>query len=249
MPKIFDAHFHIIDPKYPLIENQGFIPEPFKISDYQQKTAGYELRGGAVVSGSFQGYDQTYLLEALRVLGPQFAGVTQLRPDISDREILTLAQAGVKAVRLNMKRGGASVLAELEATAKRVNALAGWHVELYIDAKDLPDISHVLKKLSAVSIDHLGLSEEGLPHLLRLVEKGIKVKATGFGRCDFHLAAAVSAIYEVNPEALMFGTDLPSTRAPRPFQHEDVILIQNTLSAEAAANVLYRNAEAWYLRG
>ena len=31
--KIFDAHFHIIDPDFPLIANQGFLPEPFQASD------------------------------------------------------------------------------------------------------------------------------------------------------------------------------------------------------------------------
>ena len=34
--------------------------------------------GGAVVSGSFQGFDQSYLLDALDQLGPSFVGVTQL---------------------------------------------------------------------------------------------------------------------------------------------------------------------------
>jgi len=29
-------------------------------------------------------------------------------------------------------------------------------------------------------------------------------------------------IHRVNPEALMFGTDLPSTRAKRPFDLKDV---------------------------
>jgi len=25
--KIFDAHFHLIDPQFPIIENQGFLPD------------------------------------------------------------------------------------------------------------------------------------------------------------------------------------------------------------------------------
>ncbi len=30
---IFDAHFHIIAPEFPLIENKGFLPEYFTISE------------------------------------------------------------------------------------------------------------------------------------------------------------------------------------------------------------------------
>src|SRR5699024_10474397 len=81
----------------------------------------------------------------------------------------------------------------------------------YIDAKYLRDISSTIEMLPAVSIDHLGLSEEGLPHLLKLVDKGMRVKATGFGRVELNVENALKSIYDVNPDALMFGTDLPST--------------------------------------
>ena len=83
----------------------------------------------------------------------------------------------------------------------------GWHSELYIDAKELPEIAATIEALPAISIDHLGLSEEGLPHLLRLVDKGVRVKATGFGRVELDVKHALQAIYNVNPDALMFGTD------------------------------------------
>ncbi len=32
--KIFDSHFHIIDPKYPLFENNGYLPPKFTIENY-----------------------------------------------------------------------------------------------------------------------------------------------------------------------------------------------------------------------
>lgn len=60
--KLFDAHFHIIDPAHPLVANHGFTPDPFEVTDYRAATAaprlpGFEVAGGAVVSGSFQAYD------------------------------------------------------------------------------------------------------------------------------------------------------------------------------------------------
>jgi predicted TIM-barrel fold metal-dependent hydrolase len=75
---LFDAHFHLIDPAYPVIPNDGFVPEPFTVSDYRHRVAPYRITGGAVVSGSFQGFDQEYLIAALRQLGSGWVGVTQL---------------------------------------------------------------------------------------------------------------------------------------------------------------------------
>jgi len=44
----------------------------------------------------------------------------------------------------------------------------------------------------------------------------------------------------------MFGTDLPSTRAPRPYPDSDYTLVLETLGEEKAANVFYKNAIEFY---
>jgi hypothetical protein len=44
----------------------------------------------------------------------------------------------------------------------------------------------------------------------------------------------------------MFGTDLPSTRAPRPYQDDDYTLVLETLGEEKAVNVFYKNAIEFY---
>ncbi|TMW70102.1 amidohydrolase family protein [Alteribacter natronophilus] len=243
---IFDAHLHIVDPRYPLTENHGFLPDAFTADDYLNSVSRLHVIGGAVVSGSFQGHDQAYLTAALKKLGPAFRGVTQLPADTSDEEIVRLDRAGVTAVRFNVMRGGTGVLESLEQTAHRVYGLAGWHTELYIDSRDLEELAPLLESLPAVSVDHLGLSKEGLPRLIRLAEKGVRVKATGFGRVDFDVGTAVKAIHRANPEVLMFGTDLPSTRAPRPFREEDAELIREVLGEKEAGRVLFENGARWY---
>jgi predicted TIM-barrel fold metal-dependent hydrolase len=124
--------------------------------------------------------------------------------------------------------------------------LVGWHVELYVDARELHELQGTLLRLPAVSIDHLGLSKEGFPTLLRLAGKGIKVKATGFGRVDFPVGQALQAIHAANPQALMFGTDLPSTRAPRPFEASDISLLVDALGEEGAELALWMNAFSFY---
>jgi predicted TIM-barrel fold metal-dependent hydrolase len=186
------------------------------------------------------------VLDALQRLGPQFVGVTQLPASVSDDELLALDKAGVRAIRFNIKRGGSEDIGRLEYFARRVYEIAKWHVELYLDSKDLPDLCDTLKSLPSFSIDHLGLSRVGFPHLLKLVEKGALVKATGFGRGDLNIKEAILALYSANPDALIFGTDLPSTRANRPYHHDDLLLIYEVLGEAGAKRVSFDNAVNFY---
>ncbi|MFI3044690.1 MULTISPECIES: amidohydrolase family protein [Pseudomonas syringae group] len=246
MTMIFDAHCHIIDPRFSLIANNGYLPDPFGVSDYLASVKPLGVQGGAVVSGSFQGFDQGYLLAALNSLGPAFVGVTQLPASVTDTELDTLNAAGVRALRFNLKRGGSEQLDQLEALALRAHERVGWHSELYIDSRELAEIEARLLRLPAISIDHLGLSAEGLSVVLRLAERGVRVKACGFGRVDFPVRDALRDIHAANPCALMFGTDLPSTRALRPFQADDIELLTDALGENGARQALWENAANFY---
>ena len=243
---LFDAHFHVIDPRFPLVPNRGYLPDRYTVSDYRERMEEYDLRGGAVVSGSFQAYDQDYLVDALQRLGRNYVGVTQLPATTSDDELFELDGLGVRAVRFNAKRGGSEDLAHLDRMARRIHERVGWHVELYVDARELPPLFDTLAALPAVAIDHLGLSREGLPTLLRLAERGVRIKASGFGRVDFDLREALRSLFAANPESLMFGSDLPSTRAARPYSDRDFLLVIDTLGEEGARRVLHDNAVAFY---
>jgi predicted TIM-barrel fold metal-dependent hydrolase len=230
----FDAHLHIIDPRLPLVANQGFVPAPFTVDDYRAATAGLNVVGGAVVAGSFQGGSDppwSWLLDALNRLGPDFVGVAQLEPDVSDEEILALDAAGVRAVRFNLHRGGALDV----PLALRVHELVRWHAEVYADGRTLAAHEDRLRALPRLCVDHLGFDDDALPVLQRL---GCMVKATGFGRVDLDVEATLRAL---DPARLLFGTDLPGTRARRPFAAADLELV-----AAIAPPALADNARAWY---
>ena len=244
--KLFDSHLHIIESGFPLVANAGFTPTIFSAQNYLQQMHPYNLVGGAIVSGSFQGFDQTYLIAALKKLGPSFVGVTQLPASVSDNEIMALNKVGVRALRFNLQRGGSAQLSELDRLARRVYDIAGWHCELYADAAELAPLFTILVNLPAVSIDHLGLSKAGLPILLKLAEQGVRIKATGFGRVDFDIAITLRNLHSANPTALMFGSDLPSTRAPRPFLHSDIARLIDSVGEAQASAVLHANAALFY---
>jgi hypothetical protein len=59
------------------------------------------------------------------------------------------------------------------------------------------------------------------------------VKATGFGRVDLDVPATLRAL---DPAKLLFGTDLPGTRAARPFTRADLELVADIAPAALAEN-------------
>jgi hypothetical protein len=65
------------------------------------------------------------------------------------------------------------------------------------------------------------------------------VKATGFGRVDLDVEATLRAL---DPSALLFGTDLPGTRARRPFARADLDLVRRV-----APSALVENPRRLYL--
>jgi predicted TIM-barrel fold metal-dependent hydrolase len=241
--RVFDAHFHIVDARFPVIVNEDYLPPPFTVTDYLERVGSLGVGGGAVVAGSYQGHDRTWLVDALDRLGPSYVGVAQLPDDVSDDEILDLDRRGVRAVRANLRRGMAT-LADVARLAARVHDVAGWHIELYADATEIDP--EQLVRLPHVVIDHLGLRAAGLRVVRRVAERGHHVKATGFGRGDVDVAGTLRAIADVNPAALLFGTDLPSTRSPRPFVDADLDLVTDVLGPELAPLAIHDNAVALY---
>ena len=244
--RLFDSHCHIIDPRFPIVANNGYTPPPFPLEAYLAQTRPLGVVAGAIVSGSFQANDQTYLMDVLPKLGTGWAGVTQLPNDCPDAEIARLDALGVRAVRFNLFRGRLDSVDEIAALATRVHAVAGWHAEIYADAAALAPHVGRLSKLPQLSIDHLGMTQAGVPVLLDLVAAGCKVKATGFGRVKLDLPATLEAVARKSPDALVFGTDLPSTRAARPFQPVDIDLVEKVLGPELAQKAFWDNPVALY---
>ncbi len=246
--KIFDSHFHIIDSKYPLVANNGYLPPSFTVDNYRKDVENLNVVGGAIVSGSFQKFDQTYLVDSLKILGQDYFGVANIPFSISDNEVDELDKSNVRAVRFNLKRGGSEGIKHMVQLSNRLYDNYGWHTELYVDSKNLKDLKSKLLALPKFSIDHLGLSKSGLEDVYYWANRGVKIKATGFGRLDFNPIPVMQKIVSINPLALMFGTDLPSTRAKTPFSFQHLKDLENHFSTDALNKIVYSNAKNWYDR-
>jgi predicted TIM-barrel fold metal-dependent hydrolase len=171
------------------------MPPPFTSSDYANHPcilAGLANKGGAIVSGSFQLYDQTYLVDALQKLGPLFVGVTQVLPSVTDEELMFLHSKRVRAIRFNLKRGVCDT-GSIKELATRVFDLAQMHSEFYIDSSllDTVELFDLLQNLPRIVIDHMGLSHAGFDKLFRLLDhsclsspRNVFVKLTGFSRFE-----------------------------------------------------------------
>jgi len=74
----------------------------------------------------------------------------------------------------------------------------------------------------------------------------LAIKATGFGRVDLNVEEAITKIHKVSPDALMFGTDLPSTRARRVYSDKDYYTVLDILGENEAQKVFSQNAINFY---
>lgn len=244
--RLFDSHCHIIDHRFPIVANQGYTPPSFPLEAYLVQARPLGVVAGAVVSGSFQADDQTYLMDILPRLGAGWVGVTQIPNDCPDAEIAKLGRLGVRAMRFNVFRGRIDSVDDIVALAARCHSVAGWHSEIYADAASLKPHVGKLSRLPQLCIDHLGMTEAGVPVLLDLVAAGCKVKATGFGRVKLDVPKTLEQVARTNPSALVFGTDIPSTRAERPFLPSDIDLVEKVLGQDLAEKAFWDNPLALY---
>ncbi|MCO6416675.1 amidohydrolase family protein, partial [Siccirubricoccus sp. KC 17139] len=188
------------------------------------------------------------LLRAAAALGPRFVVVAQADAGMEEATMVALAAARVRGLRYSLYRGQWAEPHAVAAHAARA-AACGLHAEIYADAAVLAPAVQALSALPRLVIDHLGMTEAGLPVVLDLAAAGAKVKATGFGRVELEVPAALERIAARAPLALMFATDLPSVRARRPFSPADIDLLRRVLGEGLARAALRETAEAFYRVG
>ncbi|MCQ4159013.1 amidohydrolase family protein [Roseomonas sp. GC11] len=243
MTPVLDAHFHVFDPAAALPGDGGYHPPAFSVAQYRAAAAPLGVAGGVLVAASTHGLDPAPLLAALEELGPRFVAIAAADPSLTDEALRALAARGVRGLRYILYRGAGLEIGAALDMADRAHAVAGLHAQFYADAAHLaPWLGRLRGMAGRLVIDHLGMTEAGLPVVLELAAAGAKVKATGFGRVELPVEEALRRIAAVAPRALIFGTDMPSTRARRPFAAEDM----DTLRRIAGEAPFWENAADFY---
>ena len=229
------THAHVFGPaaQFPYAADRSYTPPDAPRAMYLSMLDTLGLGRGVLVQGSAHGRDNAAMLDALERHADRLRGVAVADADVAPDELRRWARLGVRGLRFNhFFRGGAlhyrgGVPLKAARTLAPVMAELGWHLQLWIDVKDLPDTLPTLRSLGLpVVIDHMGRTDasagtatQGFQCLLRWVgEGGCWVKLSGAHRLSrrwpgypdarpFH-----EALVHANPERLVWGTDWPHPR-------------------------------------
>jgi hypothetical protein len=136
-----DAHCHVFGPGnvFPYAPTRKYTPcdasrqQLFALRD----RLGFERN--VIVQATCHGTDNSALIDALRHSEGRARGVASVSRSVSDRELLDMHEAGVRATRFNFVRRLVDFTPKEELTeiAARIAPL-GWHVVVYFEAVDLP---------------------------------------------------------------------------------------------------------------
>ena len=166
-PGAVDAHCHVFGPGavFPYAPERKYTPcdagkeQLFALRD----RLGFERN--VIVQATCHGSDNRALLDALATAGDRARGVVTLAPDVSDAELRRMHEAGVRGVRFNFVKRLVDFTPreDLQRMAERIAPL-GWHVVVYFEAVDLPELWDFFVTLpTVVVVDHMGRPDVGLP--------------------------------------------------------------------------------------
>ena len=234
-PGACDCHCHVFGPadKFPYAADRSYTPPDAPLEKYLAMLAIVGMSRGVLVQGSAHGADNSALLDALAREPTRLRGVAVADATVPAAELKRWHALGVRGLRFNHffrdgqlhYRGGIT----LDAARKLAPVMheLGWHLQLWIDVKDLPDTIPILKAIGLpVVIDHMGRTDAragtgtpGFQSLLRLVgDDGCWVKVSGAHRLserapDYPDARPFyEALVRANPERLVWGSDWPHPR-------------------------------------
>jgi 2-pyrone-4,6-dicarboxylate lactonase len=166
-PGAVDAHCHVFGPggQFPYAPERKYTPcdapkeKLWALRDF----LGFERN--VIVQATCHGTDNRALVDALENSDGTARGVESVKPDITDGALDALHEAGVRGVRFNFVKRLVDALPRepLKRIAKQIEPL-GWHIVIYFEAPDLPELYDFLTSLpTTVVVDHMGRPDVSLP--------------------------------------------------------------------------------------
>jgi 2-pyrone-4,6-dicarboxylate lactonase len=166
-PGAVDAPCHVFGPGalFPYAPERKYTPldAPKETLWALRDFLGFERN--VIVQGTCHGTDNRALVDALRNSAGRARGVASVSRNVTDSELADLHDAGVRGVRFNFVKRLVDVTppAVLHEIATRI-ALQGWHVVVYFEAQDLPELVPFFASLpTIVVVDHMGRPDVQLP--------------------------------------------------------------------------------------
>ena len=159
-PRSVDAHCHVFGPgdRFPYAAARKYTPCDAPKEKLWQLRDHLGFERNVIVQATCHGGDNRALVDALQSSNGRARGVATVGDDVSEEELARLDRAGVRGVRFNfVKRLVDTTPREvLMRIAQRVTPL-GWHVVIYFEAADLPDLFDFFASLpTTVVVDHMG---------------------------------------------------------------------------------------------
>jgi 2-pyrone-4,6-dicarboxylate lactonase len=118
-----------------------------------------------VVQATCHGSDNRAMVDALESSNGKARGIATIKRSISDEDLQKLHAAGVRGVRFNFVKRLVDFTPkeELMEIASRIAPL-GWHIVIYFEAVDLPELWNFFTALpTVVVVDHMGRPDVSKP--------------------------------------------------------------------------------------
>ena len=159
-PGAVDSHCHVFGPGdvFPYAPERKYTPcdaskeQLFALRDH----LGFDKN--VIVQATCHGSDNRALVDALKASNNKARGVATVNRDVTDAELKDMHAAGVRGTRFNfVKRLADSTPREVLLDIAHRIAPLGWHVVIYFEAVDLPELYDFFTALpTAVVVDHMG---------------------------------------------------------------------------------------------
>jgi len=166
-PGAVDAHCHVFGPGavFPYAPERKYTPCDASKDQLFALREHLGFTRNVIVQATCHGTDNRALVDALQASGGLARGVASVRRDIGDTELQHLHEAGVRGVRFNFVKRLVDFTPrdELMEIAARIAPL-GWHVVVYFEAADLPELWDFFSVLpTVVVVDHMGRPDVSKP--------------------------------------------------------------------------------------
>ena len=220
-----DTHAHVLGlpPRYPLEKDRGYTAPEATAAAYLSMLDKTGMAHGVLVQPSVHGTDNRLAEETIVANSKRLRGVAVVAPDISERELARLNNAGFRGCRFNTMFGGGIGLDAIGTLAKKIKPL-GWHMQFLMDVRKIGEIADKLSSLPVPwVIDHMGYmpTNEGIENpgfhlLLSLLKDGNGwVKLSGAFRVSSAGAPYrdtipfAHALVAARPDRMLWGSDWP----------------------------------------